>query len=94
MVRPGDDVYLINRGMYDEATVKAWTKITGFVREDDGLYERFDETVYNSVFVMDLVQGWLLKTGFKEVYFAVDGDLNIPIDNPEEQKRVFIIVKK
>ena len=52
MIRPGDEVYLINRGMYDEHTVKAWTKITGFVRDDDGRYERFDETVYNTVFEM------------------------------------------
>ena len=94
MVRPGDEVYLINRGMYDEATVKAWTKITGFVRDDTGLFERFDETIYNTVFEMDAVRDWLLETGFQDVCFALDGDLNTPIDNPEEQKRVFFIGRK
>lgn len=94
LVRPGDEVYLINRGMYDDATIKAWTKITGFVRDDDGHYERFDETVYNTVFEMEAVRGWLVETGFREVYFAVDGDLNTPIEDPEEQNRVFIIAKK
>ncbi len=94
MVRPGDEVYLINRGMYDDSTVKAWTKITGFVREENGLYERFDETVYNTVFEMVAVRNWLLDTGFREVYFALDGDLNTPIENPEEQKRVFFVARK
>lgn len=96
MVRPGEQVYLINRGMYDEHTVKAWTKITGFVRDDaeDGLFERFDETVYNTVFKMDTVRGWLLETGFQTVHFAIDGELNNPIKNPETQKRVFFVAKK
>jgi SAM-dependent methyltransferase len=93
-VRPGDEVYLINRGMYDENTVKAWTKITGFVQNESGLYERFDETVYNTVFKMAAVQDWLFKVGFREVYFALVGDLRTPIVNPEEQKRVFFVAKK
>ncbi|MFN2236471.1 MAG: class I SAM-dependent DNA methyltransferase [Anaerolineales bacterium] len=94
MVRPGDQVYLVNRGMYDEHTVKAWTKITGFVQDGNGLYERFDETVYNTVFEMISVRVWLLETGFRRVYFAVDGTLNSPVENPEEQKRVFVVAQK
>jgi SAM-dependent methyltransferase len=93
-VRPGDEVYLINRGMFDDHTVKAWTKITGFVQEEGGLYERFDETVYNTVFKMADVKDWLLEAGFQDVHFALDGDLNTPIENPEEQKRVFFVAKK
>jgi SAM-dependent methyltransferase len=94
MIRPGDEIYLINRGMYDEHTVKAWTKITGFVRDESGLFERFDETVYNTVFEMSAVKSWLLETGFSQVIFTADGALNKPIENPEEQKRVFIIARK
>jgi SAM-dependent methyltransferase len=94
MIRPGDEIYLINRGMYDEYTIKAWTKITGFVRNENGLYERFDETVFNTIFEMDAVRKWLLETGFQAVHFAVDGELNQPIENPEIQKRVFFIAKK
>ena len=94
MVRPGEEIYLINRGMYDEHTVKAWTKITGFVQDEAGLFERFDETVYNTVFEMIAVRGWLLETGFRKVYFAVDGALKTPIENPEEQKRVFLVAQK
>jgi len=94
MVRPGQEVYLINRGMYDQHTVKAWTKITGFVQNDDGLYERFDETLYNTVFKMDDVRVWLLEAGFRTVHFAVDGALDQPIEKPEAQKRVFFVARK
>jgi hypothetical protein len=80
--------------MYDEHTIKAWTKITGFVRAESGLFERFDETVYNTVFKISAVRDWLLTTGFGEVYFATDGELDNPIDNPEEQKRVFLVTRK
>jgi len=94
MVRPGDDVYMVNRGMYDEYTVKAWTKITGFVRTENDLYERFDETVYNTVFEMAAVQEWLRGTGFRDTYFADGGDLNAPIEEPEKLKRAFLVARK
>ena len=93
-VRPGEEIYLINRGMYDESTVRAWTKITGFVRDECGLYERFDETVYNTVFAMAEVRAGLRITGFREVYCALVTDLAVPIENPEAQKRVFFVAHK
>jgi hypothetical protein len=80
--------------MYDDHTIKAWTKITGFVREDGGFYERFEETVYNTVFDIADVKMWLLEAGFGKVSFAIDGALNSPIENPETQKRVFFIAEK
>jgi SAM-dependent methyltransferase len=94
MVRPGNEVYLINRGMYDQQTIKAWTKITGFVQSEDGLYERFDETVYNTVFEMAAVREWLLASGFRKVYPSIDGHLDQAVENPEAQKRVFFIAQK
>jgi len=93
-VSPGDEVYLINRGMYDDSTIKAWTKITGFVQNESGLYERFEETVYNTVFKTTAVRNWLLEAGFREAYFALVSDLSILIENPEEQKRVFFVAQK
>ena len=94
MVRPGEEIYLINRGMYDEHTVRAWTKITGFVRDQDEFFERFDETIYNTVYEMVAVRTWLLETGFRKVHFALDGTLHTAIEKPEEQKRVFLVAQK
>jgi SAM-dependent methyltransferase len=93
-VNPGEEIFLFNRGIFDEQTVKAWTKITGFVRNDDGFYERFEETVYNTPFELDAVKSMLLQTGFHSVYFTLGSELNTPIEEPEGVGKVFIIAKK
>lgn len=89
-----DEVLIINRGFYDGQSDKAWTKISGFLRLPNGLYERFDETVYNTVFEMEKVKGALLEVGWKNAYFARIQDLKTPLDEPEEEGRVFIVASK
>ena len=93
-VNPGDDIFYLNRGIYDELSVKAWTKITGFVRNNDGLYERFDETVYNTVFEMTAVQERLIEAGFQTVYLTNGQDLKTPIEDPESERKVFFVAQK
>lgn len=93
-ITPRDDFFLVNRGIYDEHTVKAWTKITGFVRNEEGLYERFDETVYNTVFQMQTVYDSLVDAGFGPVYMARGEDLGTPMDDPENESKVFFVARK
>jgi ubiquinone/menaquinone biosynthesis C-methylase UbiE len=93
-INPGEDVFLFNRGIFDEHIHKAWTKITGFVQTDDGHYERFDETVYNTPFELDAVKSSLINSGFHSVYFVLGSDLKTPIDDPEAVGKVFVISKK
>jgi SAM-dependent methyltransferase len=93
-VNPGDEIFLLNRGIYDGSAVKACTMITGFVRTEDGLYERFDETVYNTVFKMDEVMVRLLEVGFRSAYFSKGLDLASPIDDPEKEGKVFLVAQK
>ena len=89
-----DDALIINRGIYDGHSDKAWTKISGFLRLPDGLYERFDETAFNTVFEMEKVKGVLLDVGWKNAYFARIQDLKTPLDEPEKEGRVFIVANK
>jgi SAM-dependent methyltransferase len=93
-IDPREDIFLLNRAIYDEITVKALTKITGFVRTEEGLYQRFDETVYNTVFEMQTVMDVLLRSGFQTAYFARSSALDTPIDNPEGEDRVFFVARK
>lgn len=93
-INPGERFFLLNRSIYDEYTVKAWTKITGFVRNESGLYERFDETVYNTVFEMDAVRDLLIDVGFHSAYYAMGSALEVPIDDPEKESKVFIVAQK
>lgn len=93
-VTPDDQRFIFNRGIYDETIGRAWTKITGFIRNDEGLYQRFDETVYNTVFVMTEVRSSLLAEGFRSIYYASVIDLGTAIDDPEDQRKVFFVAQK
>lgn len=94
MMNESDEMVLINRGIYDSGMDKAWTKITGFLLTPDGLYTRFNETAYNTAFDMEWVRTALLDTGWQDVYYARLEDLNTPIDEPEQENRVFFVARK
>ena len=89
-----EDALIITHGIYDGESDKAWTRITGFIQATDGLYERFEETAFNSVFEMERVKSALLDVGWKNVYFAQIQDLKTPIIEPEKEGRVFIVASK
>jgi SAM-dependent methyltransferase len=93
-VDPGDEIFLLNRGIFDPEMEKAWTRITGFVRTPQGLYQRFEQTVYNTVFDLAQVKEELAREGFPNSYFALGTDLETSIDKPEEVGKVFIVAQK
>ena len=86
----GDDL-IITRGIFDWQGNKAWTRISGFIRQPDGSYQRFEQTAYNTVFEMEKVKQMLMKVGWKQVYFARVSYLSTPIDEPEKEGRVFVV---
>jgi len=86
-----DDTVIITRGFFDGAGDKAWMKINGFVNHSNGLYERFDETVFNTVFELERVKELLHEAGWRNVYFAGQRDLSEPLPEPEREGRVFIV---
>lgn len=79
------------RGIFDGVGDRAIMKFTGFVSLADRAYQRFDETVYNTVFELDRVKSLLLEADFGKIYFARIRDLMTPLDKPEEEGRVFIV---
>ncbi|GAA6750755.1 class I SAM-dependent methyltransferase [Thermus antranikianii] len=89
-----DEMLIISRGIYDGQSDRAWMRISGFVRMPNGLYERFEETVFNTVFELEKVREALLDIGWKNVYFARIQDLKAPLDEPEQEGRVFIVASK
>ena len=90
----GDDAVIIGRGIYDGRSDRAWTRISGFFRTGDGLYERFEETVFNTVFEMERVRAALLETGWREVHFARLPELGTPILDPEREGRVWVVAQR
>lgn len=88
------EAFIVTRGIFDGESDKAWTKITGFSRTPDGLYERFDETAFNTVFDLTRVKNMLRELGWQTAYFARASTLDTPIDDPEAEGRVFIVASK
>ena len=93
-VRDMPDHLIIDRGIYDEQSDRAWVKITGFVRTEDGLYERFKETAYNTAFELAWVRDTLFKVGWQSVYFCRIDNLGMPLPEPEAENRAFIVARK
>lgn len=87
------DALIINRGFLVGENNRAWTAITGFLKESDGRYTRFDETAYNTMFSMTRVETLLKETGFSQIRFARLSDLNTPVSDPESERRVFIVAQ-
>lgn len=93
-VEDGEDLCLITRGVFDERGDRAWMRVSGFLRAGRDSYRRFEETVYNTVFVLAEVRQALLQAGWASVYFARFPELAVPLDEPERESRVFVIAHK
>lgn len=89
-VSEDEDTLIVNRGIYDGGD-RAYAHINGFIREDDGRYSRFEETVYNTVFDLEPVRALLLETGWREAHFAHIDALGTPLEEPEGEGRVFVV---
>jgi SAM-dependent methyltransferase len=87
------EALVINRGFIVADDQRAWTAITGFLREEDGRYTRFDETAYNTIYSMRRVVVLLQQAGFTQVRFCRLSDLHTPLQEPEKEGRVFIVAE-
>ena len=93
-VQDMDDLTLITRGVAVDADDRMYTHITGFMRQEDGCYTRVDQTAFNSVFELPVVAGLLRDAGFAGVYCALVDALDSPLENPEQESRVFFVAQK
>jgi len=88
------EITLINRGLLIEQENIAYVKISGFIRNENGAYHRFDETFFNRIFPLQQVETMLKKSGFDSIYFALGVQLEIPVTDPESHSRIFIVAQK
>ena len=89
-----EEAMIVTRGIFDGQGKRAYTRVSGFIRAANGQYDRFEETVYNTVFDMAWVRDTLLRIGWREVHFARYEALAVPIAEPEEEGRVFFVARK
>jgi len=93
-VQEDDQVFILNRGIFEDGMDRAYTQITGFLRGSDGRYERFSETAYNLVLSVQQLLDALKKQGFCNCYCASSDDLSAPVPDPEALGRVYIVSQK
>lgn len=89
-VEEQEEVVLISRGMYLEEERRGYISLSGFSRREDGLYERFGQTVFNTAFTMREVEEALAQTGWRDIEFRRFPDLAEQSAEPEAESRVFV----
>jgi SAM-dependent methyltransferase len=93
-IQEDDDLVLITRGVVAHDEGRAYTQISGFLQQDDGLYKRFSEVVYNTIFDLAAVKAALNEKGFRHVHFAQPQALDESLTDPEDYGRIFVIAQK
>ena len=84
---------LIFRGVVFNWEGRAYTQISGFLRQENGLYKRFNEVKHNTIFQLDEVVAALENAGFSEVTLARSESLDTLLDAPERANRVFFVAR-
>ncbi len=93
-IHDAPDLLLVQRGVYGGGE-RAWNQITGFLPHGDGpLFERFEETIYETVFALADVRAALETAGFRRVHFAHEQRLDQPVADPETLERAFVIAHR
>ena len=90
----GGQSVVITHSSFDGTGDRATLDITGFWREPDGRYERFDEKVYNTIFDIQSVLWSLQDQGWSTAHAARLGSLRVPLAEPEKEPRVFVVAQR
>ena len=93
-VQESDELFIISSGAHDESQNRAHNRIHGFLRLNDGKYDRFEESFFCTAFGLTAVRNALLENGWQSVRFSRLADLNTPITEPEKETRVFVVAMK
>ena len=93
-IEENPDLTLFTHGLYDEISDRAYTRIHGFIRAEDGRYDPFDETAYNTAFDLTQVRAGLARVGWKQIHFSLLTDLATPLVEPELENRIFVVASK
>lgn len=93
-IKDTENILLIIRGIFDTDKDEAITRVSGFVKDEDDSYSRFEEIVYNYVYSIAELKEMLLETGWSQVNFTRIENLDKNIEEPEKEDRIFIVAKK
>ncbi|HEY9285115.1 MAG TPA: class I SAM-dependent methyltransferase [Pyrinomonadaceae bacterium] len=87
------ETVLINRKTYPGGE-HGYASVTGFIRLESGLYERFDENFRCTIFDVKVIKALLAEAGFGSVYFAEEQALSKEVSDPERLLHVIAVAEK
>jgi SAM-dependent methyltransferase len=93
-IQESDELFMVTSGAHDESQNRAHNRVYGFLRQNDGKYERFEESFYCTAFGLTAVRNSLHENGWQSVRFCRVMDLNTPLDEPEKESRVWVVAMK
>lgn len=82
---------VITRGFFDRAASKGYKKFTGFLRDVDGNYRRFEEVIFAVGHRLADVRQALSDAGFAATRIALLNDLASDLADPESEDRVLFV---
>ena len=59
-----------------------------------GLYRRFTQMAYNTIFDMARVRDALLEVGYEQVHLSRLEELDTPLDDPEAESRAYFVARR
>lgn len=89
-----EDHAVISRGFFDRTRGCAWKKFSGFYEVGGGLYERFEEVIFNTAFSIEDVVAELRRVGFEAIGIRDLRDPFKELPNPEAEDRVLVVSSK
>lgn len=84
-----DDATIIRKGVVTGRA--AILTVSGYMRNPEGIYQRFREVLEERAFKLDDVRDALHDGGWGAVRFCLVSDLDSGIEDPEEFPRVFVV---
>ncbi|MCB0298504.1 MAG: class I SAM-dependent methyltransferase [Calditrichaeota bacterium] len=88
------EVLMISRSIFDARNACSILEITGFVKNETGQFERFDQSLTNFVYNLREIFSYLIYLGFRNVHFCSANDLSQNIHNPEDHERIFFVAQR
>lgn len=90
-LRDGEDDFFVSRVIYEPTSQHLVARTSGFSRNDDTQWTRFDEVVVQVAHPVADVLGVLHDCGWKRVWPARLAALDAPLDEPEAEVRTFFV---
>jgi SAM-dependent methyltransferase len=92
-VRDADDDFFVSRVLYDPARDRLVARVSGFVHDAGGQWRRFEQSVAQAAYPVQLVLDLLEEAGWKHAWPATPGSFAERALDPESLLRAFFVAR-